>query len=797
MIERFAAFAAERNAKLEDFDKEMASTVSRALEHYHEDDWYEPIVTGASVLWKEIFEKESPTGDSEKGALALFQRELTDSLKHTAEPNEPPTDGQINRVLYWLGAYTVNSATLSGARDAEHTEKTWITMHDNDVRALHRAVDGQTVPILGAFTVGGNKLQFPGEPVGPPDVWINCRCLIAVTGGPKMAGKNTSFASAPAAPDVDELDDTDENDDTLLDDEMQMTPWHGVLVVEGTPTGDGRQFDDGSLDYDSFPMPITFQRASSDGHNGSVSVGRIDNITKVGNQHRATGMFNLNVPEAHEVIDGLIFGNLGGVSVDVDSPSSYVEFPEGSDDEGEMDLMGMLFGGGGEGAITHFTAGRIRSASIVQIPAFSEAYVALGPDFSEDVRNPETGAGFAELREGEAGTDDPMTEAYGKLADAFEVGDMRALSEAYDSITASVSFAPGTHDGPGWLKNPEDTQRLRRYWTRGKGAAKINWGVPGDFNRCRMYLGKYVNPAYLAGTCANLHKVAIGVWPGMEDGGRKHHREHSTVAADPGFSIVASAASASDPADWFKDPGFSRLTQHTVTKDGRVYGHLAAWGTCHLGIGEKCIMPPYSLNNYGNFRLGSVLTEEGMVSTGPIVMWTGHAGDRASAAAAARHYDDTGHAIADVAMGEDAFGIWYAGKVRDGASAKDIKAFRASALSGDWRRVASGQLELIAALAVNAPGYPIQAVSFAMEGTEQLSLIASGGMLRPPTPRSITASLTASADDLLAIGRVVADELEFRAARKERIAKVRDPKYTAEAAAARAARVAAAKSLKD
>ena len=35
---------------------------------------------------------------------------------------------------------------------------------------------------------------------------------------------------------------------------------------------------------------------------------------------------------------------------------------------------------------------------------------------------------------------------------------------------------------------------------RGKGAAKIRWGVPGDFNRCRLQLAKYVqNPDWLAG----------------------------------------------------------------------------------------------------------------------------------------------------------------------------------------------------------------------------------------------------------------------------------------------------------
>src|SRR5690606_18057447 len=37
-------------------------------------------------------------------------------------------------------------------------------------------------------------------------------------------------------------------------------------------------------------------------------------------------------------------------------------------------------------------------------------------------------------------------------------------------------------------------RRLRRYWTRGPGAAKIRWGAPGDFKRCVRQLRKYVGP---------------------------------------------------------------------------------------------------------------------------------------------------------------------------------------------------------------------------------------------------------------------------------------------------------------
>lgn len=75
---------------------------------------------------------------------------------------------------------------------------------------------------------------------------------------------------------------------------------------------------------------------------------------------------------------------------------------------------------------------------------------------------------------------------------------------ALDDLSARL--ADGGH--------PVATERLMAYWAEGEGAAKIRWGVPGDFDRCRMHLGKYVRPDEVNGLCANLHHRATGAWPG-------------------------------------------------------------------------------------------------------------------------------------------------------------------------------------------------------------------------------------------------------------------------------------------
>jgi hypothetical protein len=78
-----------------------------------------------------------------------------------------------------------------------------------------------------------------------------------------------------------------------------------------------------------------------------------------------------------------------------------------------------------------------------------------------------------------------------------------------------------------------------------------------------------------------------------------------------------------------------------------------------------------------------------------------------------------------VAAGEDEHGIWISGAVRASATPEQIAALRGSALSGDWRTI-RGHLELVAALAVNVPGFPIPRIGLAASGGKQSALVAAG-----------------------------------------------------------------------
>lgn len=190
--------------------------------------------------------------------------------------------------------------------------------------------------------------------------------------------------------------------------------------------------------------------------------------------------------------------------------------------------------------------------------------------------------------------------------------------------------------------------------------------------------------------------------------------------------LTASAIPQEPPEAWFADPHLTEPTAIHVTRDGQVFGHLAVWGTCHIGLPGRCVEPPRSPSNYAYFRTGAVYTAEGtQVAVGHITLGTGHAGPAASARAAAEHYDNTGTVVVDVAAGEDSHGIWVAGAVRPGTTPDQIRALRAAPLSGDWRTI-GGNLELVGALAVNVPGFPVPRPAGRIDSDEMVTLVAAG-----------------------------------------------------------------------
>jgi len=188
------------------------------------------------------------------------------------------------------------------------------------------------------------------------------------------------------------------------------------------------------------------------------------------------------------------------------------------------------------------------------------------------------------------------------------------------------------------------------------------------------------------------------------------------------------------PADWFQRPDVDQLTPLVVTDTGRVFGHIAGWDTCHVGL-PGCVTPPSSPTGYTYFHVAEQRTSDGAtLPVGTLVAGPRHADAQLAFRAAQEHYDDPSAAVARVVAGEDEYGIWVAGWLLPGASTEALDVFRSSPVSGDWRRV-GGSLELIGVCSVNTPGFPVRRVHFA--AGSQRALIGSFGIT--PTAGSFAA----------------------------------------------------------
>ena len=358
-------FAAARSARLKTADEEIGPMVGKVA---RDGGGWADVVEGAAVLWLEIFQREAPKAYPDK-VLQDFQDDLKQHLAETTKPID------VDRVTKWIGTYTVNNATYHANRAVGGKTMRWVTMHDDAVRHTHREADGQVVSVSGTFNIGGYKLHYPGEPVGPAEIWINCRCLLASGKVKAMtaSGLNTTEEFlAEYEPDEELPTAYDMEADGLVDDEVDV-PFHAVLAPEGVATGDQRMFKIGALSNRELPVPLSYQYQSTDGHGGSVVIGRIDEIWKdERNFVLGRGVFNMNEPMAQRVVEDIANGFTRGLSVDVDDIE--VDVQELADDSA-LDT--------GKMPLQVFSKARIAGATVVSIPAFQEAYIALGGDFPD------------------------------------------------------------------------------------------------------------------------------------------------------------------------------------------------------------------------------------------------------------------------------------------------------------------------------------------------------------------------------------------------------------------------------
>lgn len=219
-------------------------------------------------------------------------------------------------------------------------------------------------------------------------------------------------------------------------------------------------------------------------------------------------------------------------------------------------------------------------------------------------------------------------------------------------------------------------------------------------------------------TAARIRELSVVDQPAIFPGAGIELVDEEAIAAaggkvDPAFANPNFGTDGDeDPRLAWQEPLRPDETGHwgcplTVTKDGRVYGHLATKGRCHSAYGDSClniaaIDPSYTFSDY----LVGDATGTGL-PTGVIIVGESH---RVRPDGTVQTWDllsNAKYGVADVTCGVDEHGIWVAGRVRPGATPEQVAALRGSALSGEWVPTPTGQRRLKAIVAVNTPGFAV------------------------------------------------------------------------------------------
>ena len=478
---------------------------------------------------------------------------------------------------------------------------------------------------------------------------------------------------------------------TRLQDEDAAAEYVAWLAPEGTATDDGRLMAPDSLTWREPPLPLMASDRTLPGHLNAVLVGNLvdldraerDGVTWV--TARVRWDSTEEAQRFRELVDCALDDGDGcaqmrGVSVDLAIMEADVRYEDEMADDEEAedpDWPG--------GVWLRVRAGTILGATLVPMPAFSEAHVepitAAATRFgdlplserdrvwdSDAARRRVLGDGdwdrferahFWVDRDAIEERGEP-TQADFKLpfADLID-GELVAVWNGVTAATAAVRGARGGVDIP-------DDDR------------------PGvEMHQCRYYA-----------KARDQYDDDTIVCPHEEE-------EASLVAAYP----------VAPPSSWFSHDGITGPTPLTVS-DGRVFGHAALRDTCHTGLAGCTTMPEAA--DLGMFLTGHVVTQEGTeVAVGQITLAGGHPSDfdgrgrLRSIDAVQRAYADTRSAVADVTAGYDEWGLWVAGALRPGVTDEEVRVLRASPLSGHWRWRDGGD-HLIALVAVNAQGFPVR-----------------------------------------------------------------------------------------
>lgn len=759
-------FADGRKKVLTDAADTLRPHVKDALARVGLPSWQAPVVDAALDLFDSTARAEvdqwGPVIDDMRDA---FAHELGEALAKTGTGQDP--DRQLEMITSWVAQMAHNAgieaATTSDPDGSVGLE--WVTMHDPNVRTKHRETDGQTVPTGHEFDVGGVKMLYPGQPVGDPSNWINCRCLARPTMLSEASAKTiTASAAAPntqsvivALPaDTDPVTGISSEDDgahctlLFLGDATAFNPDAVLAVMAAVADGVGGPVNE------SVSGPATLGPNKADvvlldaAHLADIrgAILAADDVRAV---HDGVEQFPTWIPHvtlgypdtprlsteapAEITFDRLALWHgedrtniypLGGNNVAAEKPKKDVIHPE---DPGFTQEMADAFFAATDAQEPAAAA----PAADAPAPAeeFRPWHGVLAPEGTPSGDNRGFAAKMLTTRdlplplkaqfvddEGHKGS-----VIVGRIDEVYRDGGLIKAAGVWDN-SPEADKAWTMIDRKMWRGVSVDLDSAEGEMIEaadGEGSPSIEFSQGRVCSSTLCAIPAFAEAFIRNGTWADFANEP------MPSGAMVEIPDWTEADKTPPLALVASAAPVIS-ADYFRNPGLEEPTPVTRGEDGHIFGHLGIWEQCHIAY-QVCTTVPPSETDYAYFLTGQVFTDAGPVAVGQLTVGGGHADMKLGIRAALAHYDNVASAVADITVGEDAHGVWFSGKIRPWATEQQIHELFAAGPSGDWRGVryrGRDSMELVAAHAVNVPGFPIPRAKFAVEGTRQVSLVAAG-----------------------------------------------------------------------
>lgn len=107
-------------------------------------------------------------------------------------------DGRVERILRTEINRAINYGhELAGKTYEFKSMKRWVAVHDHRTRHPHLEADGQTVELDASFNVGGEVMDFPGDPEASAANTVNCRCHTEIVPLRNEAGRLIPRENSP------------------------------------------------------------------------------------------------------------------------------------------------------------------------------------------------------------------------------------------------------------------------------------------------------------------------------------------------------------------------------------------------------------------------------------------------------------------------------------------------------------------------------------------------------------------------------------------------------------------------